>query len=92
MGNTSFTRIAFAYGAHTGGGVGALGIEAKSVAAIWPVITAASALRVWAIHATIIVVIAGRLSHEAFKRAMIAIGELHCITPLLKIRVNNLHI
>ena len=92
MGNTAFTRIAFVYGAHACRGVGALGIAAKSVAAIWPVIKAASALRVWAIHATVIVVIAGRLSHEAFKRAMIAIGELHCITPLLIIRVNKLHI
>ena len=67
-------------GGHAAWGVGTLGILAVPILAVWSVAAAAPALRERAVRAAVIVV-AGFIPHEALKRLVIAIGEIHRIPP-----------
>ncbi len=63
---------------HAAWGVGALGLLAVPILAVRPVAAAAPALRERAVRAAV-VVISGLVPHEAFKRLVIAIREIHRI-------------
>ena len=65
---------------HAAWGVGALGLLAVPILAVRPVAAAAPALRERAVRAAVVVV-AGLVPHETFKRLVIAIGEIHRIPP-----------
>ena len=80
-GITSFPRrIAFADGGHAAGSKGTLGKLAVPILAVRSVPAAVSALRVRAVLAAV-VVISGLVPHEALKRLVIAIREIHQIPP-----------
>ena len=61
-------------------GVGTLGVLAVPILAVRSVAAAAPALWERAVRAAVIVV-AGLVPHEALKRLVIAIGEIHRIPP-----------
>ena len=61
-------------------GVGTLGVLAVPILAVRPVAAAAPALRVRAVRSAV-VVISGLVPHEALKRLVITIGEIHRIPP-----------
>ena len=65
---------------HAAWSVGTLGVLAVPILAVWSVAAAAPALRERAVRAAVIVV-AGFIPHEALKRLVIAIGEIHRIPP-----------
>ena len=73
-------RIALFDGGHSAWGVGTLGVLAVPILAERPVAAAAPALRKRAVRAAVVVV-ARFVPHEAFKRPMIAIREIHRIPP-----------
>ena len=65
---------------HAAWSVGTLGVLAVPILAVWSVAAAAPALRERAVRAAV-VVISGLDPHEALKRLVIAIGEIHRIPP-----------
>ena len=65
---------------HAAWGVGTLGVLAVPILTIRSVAAAAPALRERAVRAAV-VVISGLVPHEALKRLVIAIGEIHRIPP-----------
>ena len=65
---------------HAAWSVGTLGVLAVPILAVRPVAAAAPALRERAVRAAV-VVISGLVPHEALKRPVIAIGEIHRIPP-----------
>ena len=67
-------------GGHAAWGVGTLGVLAIPILAVRSVAAAAPALWKRAVRAAVVVV-AGLVPHEAFKRLVIAIGETHRIPP-----------
>ena len=67
---------------HAAWSVGTLGVLAVPILAVWSVAAAAPALRERAIHAAV-VVISWLVPHEALKRLVIAIGEIHRIPPFV---------
>ena len=67
-------------GNHAAWGVGALGVLAVPILAVWPVATATPALRKRTVRAAVVMV-AGLVPHEALKRLVIAIREIHRIPP-----------
>ena len=73
-------RIALFDGGHAAWGVGTFGVLAVPILAVRSVAAAAPALREWTIR-TAVVVIAWLVPHEALKRLVIAIGEIHRIPP-----------
>ena len=74
------SRIALADGGHPAWGVGTLGVLAVPILSVGSVAAAAPALRKRAVRAAVVVV-AGLVPHEALKRLVIAIGEIHRIPP-----------
>lgn len=81
-GTTSFPRrIALADGGHAAGSKGTLDELAVPILAVRSVPAAAPALLERAVR-TAVVVISGLVPHEALKRLVIAIGEIHGIPPL----------
>ena len=80
-GLTSFPRrIALVYGGHAAGSIGTLGVLAVPILAVRSVAAAAPALWERAVRAAV-VVISGLVPHEALKRLVIAISEIHRIPP-----------
>ena len=73
-------RIALFDGGHAAWGVGALGVLAVPIPAVWLVAAAAPALRERAVCAAVVVV-AGLVPHETFKCLVIAIGKKHWFPP-----------
>ena len=73
-------RIALIDGGHAAWGVGTLGVLAVPILPLGTVAAAAPALRVRAVRSAV-VVISGLVLHEALKRLVIAIGEIHRIPP-----------
>ena len=73
-------RIALFDGGHAAWGIGTLGVLAVPILPLGTVAAAAPALRERAVRAAVVVV-AGFVPHEAFKRPMIAIGKIHGIPP-----------
>ena len=73
-------RIALFDGGHAAWGVGTFGVLAVPILAVRSVATAVPALRKRAVRAAV-VVISGLVPHEALKRLVIAIGEIHRIPP-----------
>lgn len=73
-------RIAHFDGGHAAWGIGTLGVLAVPILAVRPVAAAAPALWKRAVRAAVVVV-AGLVPHEALKRLVIAIGEIHRIPP-----------
>ena len=65
---------------HAAWGVGTFGILAVPILAVWSVAAAAPALWKRAVRAAV-VVISWLVPHEALKRLVIAIGEIHRIPP-----------
>ena len=67
-------------GGHAAWGVGTLGVLAVPILSVRSVAAAAPALRERAVRAAV-VVISGLVPHEALKRLVIAIGEIHGLPP-----------
>ena len=65
---------------HAVWGVGTFGVLAVPILAVWSVAAAAPALWKRAARAAVVVV-AWFIPHEALKRMVIAIGEIHRIPP-----------
>ena len=75
-------RIALSDGGHAAWGVGTLVVLAVPILTVRSVAAAAPALREWAVRAAV-VVISGLVPHEALKRLVITIGEIHRIPPFV---------